>query len=82
MAKYTSDKLYFDGKNRYKPGVPFDLREGQKPGRGMVKVEEAKPKEAEPKADKQNGRGRRNAPETLSEVTKADTEAMGEELNG
>lgn len=77
MARYTSSNVYFDGRRRFKPGEVFDLPEGQKPGRGMVKVEADKPK-----ADKPKGKGRANEPATLSEVAKADSDAMGKELNG
>jgi hypothetical protein len=95
MAKFTSSALYFDGNRRYKPGEVFDLPEGQKPGRGMVKVEEDKPKDVfvEPEQPEQveqgkggkggkGGKARNNEPETFSEVAKADADAMGKDLNG
>lgn len=81
MAKFTSSALYFDGTRRYKPGEVFDLPVGQKPGRGMVKVEEDKQK-AEAAKEGKKGRARANEPETFSEVAKADADAMGKDLNG
>lgn len=69
MAKsYTSSAVYFDGKQRYRPGEAFTLPDGVKPGKGMVEVE-ARPKPAKGKAKPE--------PSTMSELAHAEHKDQG-----
>jgi hypothetical protein len=60
--QYTSSEIYFDGRQRHRPGEVFTLPDGAKPGRSMVEVD-AKPKPAKGKAKQE--------PTTMSELARA-----------
>lgn len=67
--QYTSSELYFDKQGvRHNPGQVFTLPAGVRPGKHMVEVKDAKPKEAEV------------VPETLSQLAKVEAKAQGDAL--
>ena len=66
--QYTSSEVYFDRQGvRHRPGKVFTLPAGVRPGKHMVEVKDAKPKEAD------------RAPETLAEIARADHTAQGDD---
>lgn len=64
----------FHGGFRRRVGDVFEVPDGSK-AKWFVPADDAR------SDDKPKGR-KKAAPETLSEITKADSEAMGEDLNG
>ena len=66
--EYTSSQLYFDSNGvRHRPGKVFTLPAGVRPGKHMVEVKDAKPKEAV------------KVPETLAEIARAEHKAQGDD---
>ncbi len=72
--RVTSTKMCFFYGRRYRPGVAFNLPDGVKPSADMTVVESA----AAPEQKKQRIKG--ESPKTLSDITQADAQALGDSL--
>lgn len=67
--KYISTSATFIGGHLYRAGEAFDLPEGMRPAAEMTAVDGGEEK-------RKPGRPKKDAPETFSEIAKADSKAM------